>query len=596
MTKQGESSEFTWDLQSIFESVEAWKDELRALQQEVPKLDSFRGRLLEAPETLLAYVQLSAGLQERIARLHVYAYLRYSANTLDESARALLDEAEHLQALVSAANAFFGPEVLAASAGSVEKMVSADQRLEPYKHFFSEIERYRPYTRSPELEQALETLTPVCSVPEAIRTALNDAELIFGAVEVDGQRHEISHGTIDAVLSNPNREVRKRAYEIYADGYRKFPQTFAQTLVAQAKMSLAFCRVRGYSSTFEAHMFRDAFPEEIFHVVLNACKEHRPLFHRYFKARAAILGVSQLAEYDLMAPLSSKQPAFPYEEARQLVLESLKPLGEEYVAIARRGLYTERWVDVYPRPGKYSNAFSSGTYGTRPFLLLNYAPTMTEIGTLAHELGHSMHSHLTNSHQVSCYARYAMSVAETASNLNQVLLRAKLLAQQNGETTLAVLEEAFFFAHRYLFLMPTMSEVEHALHSAYARGESMSASQISDATVSAFSAAYGGAVEIDAERLGVKWAKFCHFYAPYYFFQYAIGISAAMAIGRRILAKEKGIQEKYLAFLSAGSSRYPTELFQIVDVDITSPETYAAAFKVVEQYVELLEQHGKGIC
>jgi oligoendopeptidase F len=590
MTQQTSSQEFTWDLESIFSSADAWRSECKSLEGEAPKLESFRGRLLESPETLLTYVQLSFALHERASKLHVYAHLRYSANTLDESARSLLDEAEQLQARINSASSFFGPELLAAPAGSVSRMVEAYPSLAPYKHFFAEIERYRPYTLSAELESALETLSPVRSSPEAVRTALNDAELMFDAVEVDGERHEVSHGTIDGVLSNPNREVRKKAYEAYADGYRKFPQTFGQALAAQAKMSLAFCSVRGFASTFEAHMFHDAFPQSIFTTVLEACKRHRPLFHRYFKARAAVLGVSQLAEYDLMAPLSLTPPAFPYEQARQLVVESAAPLGSEYVEILQRGLYTERWVDVYPRAGKYSNAFSSGTYGTRPFLLLNYAPTMTEVGTLAHELGHSMHSYLTNRSQPSCYARYAMSVAETASNLNQVLLRVKLLERKDREITLAVLEEAFFFAHRYLFLMPTMSEVEHALHSSYARGGAMSASEIADATVSAFSAAYGSAVEVDADRLGVKWAKFCHFYAPYYFFQYAIGISAAMAIGQRILAGEKGIQAKYLEFLSSGSSRYPTELFQIVDVDITSPATYDAAFKVVEGYVETLER------
>jgi oligoendopeptidase F len=538
-------------------------------------------------------VQLSAATQERISRLHVYAFLMYSSNTQDQSARALLDEAEQLYAQSTAAGAFFGPEVLSAPDGTVEDMISKHSPLAQYRHFFSEIERYRPHTCSAEVEQVLGVLSPVCGTPETIRTALNDAELPFEAVEVDGNRYEISHGTIDAVLSNSNREVRRRAYESYADGYLKFPQTFAQTLAAQAKVSLAFSKVRGYSSTFEAHMFRDAFPQEIFSVVLEACKLHRSLFHRYFKARAKILGVDQLAEYDLMAPLSLSQPSFPYDEARRLMLESFEPLGTEYVDVVRRGLYEERWVDVYPRPGKYSNAFSSGTYGTRPFLLLNYAPTMTEVGTLAHELGHSMHSYLTNRRQPSCYARYAMSVAETASNLNQVLLRAKLLERGDSETTLAVLEEAFFFAHRYMFMMPTMSEVEHSLHSAYAKGGAVSASELADATVSAFTAAYGDTMHIDTPRLGVKWAKFCHFYSPYYFFQYAIGISAAMAIGQRILAKEEGIQEKYLEFLSSGASRYPTELFKIVDVDITSPETYSAAFKVVEKYVELLEQQCK---
>jgi oligoendopeptidase F len=584
------SEEFTWDLQSIFKNSEDWRAEYLTVQAEIAKVEAYRGKLLTSPETLLEFIQLSATLDTRISKLFVYAHLRYYANTLDESARSLLDEAEQLNARFASMHAFFRPELLAAPPGVIQKMVSGYEPLAPYRHFLDEVERYRPYTLSTELERVLETLSPVSSIPETIRTALNDAELSFASVEIGKERHEISHGTIDAILSNPNREVRKRAYEAYTDGYLKFPQTFSQTLVSQAKMSLAFSKARGYSSTFEAQMFRDAFPEKIFSVVLNACKEHRPLFHRYFRARAAILGVATLAEYDLMAPLSASQPSCSYEQARQLVIESCAPLGAEYVDVVRRALYKERWVDVYPRPGKYSNAFSSGTYGTRPFLLLNYAPTMTEVGTLAHELGHSMHSYLTHRSQPSCYASYAMSVAETASNLNQVLLRAKILATQDREMTLAVLEEAFFFAHRYLFLMPTMSEVEHALHSAYAKGGAMSASEISEMTASVFMKAYGDAVEVEPQRLGVKWAKFCHFYAPYYFFQYAIGISAAMAIGQRILNGEKGIQEKYLRFLSSGGSGYPYDLFKIVDVDITSPETYRAAFKVVEGYVEMLEK------
>ena len=272
-----------------------------------------------------------------------------------------------------------------------------------------------------------------------------------------------------------------------------------------------------------------------------------------------------------------------------MVLASLAPLGDEYVSIARKGLTEERWVHVFPAPGKYSNAFSSGSYLTRPFFLLNYTPTMPEVGTLAHELGHSMHSLFTNRAQPSRYAGYAMTVAETASNLNQVLLRAHVLKSADREMSLAVLDEAFYYAHRYLFMMPLLSRVEHTVHSIYSRGGAVGVSDIRKATVTAFGSAYDGAVSFDPERLGMKWGAFCHFYAPYYFFQYAIGISAAMAIGQRILNGEPGIREKYMSFLSAGGSKSPRELFRIVDIDITSPDLYRTSFSVVEGYVRDLE-------
>jgi oligoendopeptidase F len=582
--------QYTWSLESIFPNAESWEAEFNSVSGALPELAKFKGSLFSLAETLFSYLTKSADLSERVGRLHSYAYLNYYGDTNNEGAGVLLSRADGLFSELGVRSSFFSPEVLSTPANTVKEVLASDKKLSVYSHLFEEIERYRPHTRSPEIEEVLNQLSPVKNAPEAIRTALHDAEMEFRQIETStGDKRELSHGTIDGLLSDSDREVRRAAYQSYTDSYLKFSQTFAQTLNAQAKVSLAFSKARGFKSTFSSKIFSEGYPEDVFHAVLSACKEHRHLFKRYFKARAAVLGISKCAEYDLFAPLSKDAAPIDYETARELVLTAVKPLGDEYVSIARRGLYEERWTDVYPRPGKYSNAFSGGTYGTRPFLLLNYAPTMMEVGTLAHELGHSMHSYITNRSQPSCYASYAMSVAETASNLNQVLLRASVLKGADRSTSLAVLEEAFFFAHRYLFLMPTMSEVEHKLHTTCANGGALSATDLSNEVVRAFSEAYGGEVEFEPARLGVKWAKFCHFYSPYYFFQYAIGISAANSIGRRILAGEPGIVEKYLKFLAAGGSDYPTEIFKIVDIDITSPETYRAAFKVVEGYVERLE-------
>jgi oligoendopeptidase F len=587
------SAEYVWDLASIYPDSSAWESAYDEIKRAIPSLQTFQGRLLESAETLYLYLSRSSALEEQAGRIHTSAYLQYYGNTLDQTAAVLLTRAQQLSADLSTAQAFFAPEILRAAPETVRQLVNSYEPLHPYAHLFDSIERERAHTCSAEVESVIEILSPVQRTPEAARTALHDAEMTFASIDVDGGTFEVSHGSIDELLAHPNRRVRHAAYNSYTDSYLRYPHTFSQLLGAQATSSLVFSRVRRFDSTFEAKMFEEHFKPEIFYAVLDACKNHRHIFQRYFKARAAILGLDKIAEYDLLAPLTTESRAIPYDEAKTLVLDALHPLGTDYVEVARRGLYDERWADVYPRAGKFSNAFSGGSYGTKPFLLLNYAPTMMEVGTLAHELGHSMHSYLTHKHQPLCYSSYAMSVAETASNLNQVLMRAKVLDGADRETALSVLEEAFFFAHRYLFMMPTLSEVEHALHTTYAEGGAMSASELCDATIEAFRCAYGHTVEVEPARLGVKWAKFCHFYSPYYFFQYAIGISAAMSIGQRLLSKEPGMQDKYLRFLAAGGSDYPTEIFKIVDIDITSPATYTEAFKVVEGYVAQLEALGR---
>jgi oligoendopeptidase F len=582
----------TWDLRSIFSGNESWDRESSAIATALAHIGSYEGRLLESAETLhkcLVEVDL---LLERTGRVHAYAYLHYYGDTTNETARALLDRAEQLSADLDAVSGFLEPELLAADPTQLRSVCEGYAALKEYTFYFSELERARAHTLSAAEEKLIGALSPLLSQPEGFRTALNDTDLKFAPVTVGGERVEVTHGTVDSLLGNRDRSVRRAVYESYTGGYLEFPASFTQAITGQAKASLAFAKVRNFESTLHEAIFGEAIPENTFSSVLKICQEQRPLFQRYFRARAKILGLEKIAEYDLLAPLSTNPPQIPYEKAIDLVLASLAPLGNKYLEVATRGLTVERWADVYPKEGKYSNAFSGGAYGTRPFLLLNYAPTMQEVGTLAHELGHSMHTFIANAQQPFRYASYSSIVAETASNLNQVLLRAHVLQNADRDTALAVLDEAFFFAHRYLFLMPTLSEVEHKLHSTYAEGGAMSATELSAETVKAFSAAYGDAVDFDPDRLGTKWAHFCHFYMPYYLIQYAIGISASMAIGQRILDGEPGITDKYLAFLGAGGSMHTADIFKIVDIDITAPETYRGAFNVVEGYVGLLEKYG----
>jgi len=436
----------------------------------------------------------------------------------------------------------------------------------------------------------LAQLSPLATVPEDLRTVIHDNEMSFSPISQHGGISELGHGNYDQFLTNREREVRRQAYLNYTDSYLPRVPALGETLVKQVMTSKIFSQVRGFDSAFDAAMFNEGYTPDVFWAVVHACVDHRPLMQRYFKARAKILGLDRLAEYDLMAPLSSDPPHVPYAKGCELIVSSLKPLGEQYQAVARDGLTWKRWVDVHPRHGKYSNAFSAGSYLTQPYILMNYSPTIAEVGTLTHELGHSMHSHLTNTNQPSCYSNYSMSVAETASNLNQVLLRAHLFNQGDRELEIAALEEAFYFVHRYLFLMPNLALLEHKMHAACAQGVPMGYPEICDETATIFAAAYGETLEFERKRLGSKWAQFCHLYSPFYTYQYAIGISAAMAIGGRVLAGEKGSLEKYMELLRSGASMPTLELFKIVDLDFTTRKPIDDAFKVVTGYVERLER------
>jgi oligoendopeptidase F len=584
----------TWDLQAMFLDVASWQQEFDAVKAEIAPLAGYCGRLLETADILVEFLHNSDSLGERINKLHSYAYLRFYGDTNDIEAKKLLEQLSDISAEYFACISFFEPEILQANASQVGKLLSESERLRVFKYRFDEIERARPHTRSREVEAVLAHVGPIARVPEDLRTVIHDNEMRFFPVSIGETTKDLGHGNYDQFLTDRRREIRRHAYMQYTDSYLPRLPSLGETLVKQVVSSKIFSQLRNFDSAFDAAMFYEGYTPDVFWSVINACVEHRPLMQRYFTARARILGVDRIAEYDLMAPLSSSPPHVPYTQGCELIVSSLKPLGEEYVRVAQDGLTSKRWVDVHPRQGKYSNAFSAGSYLTQPYILMNYSPTISEVGTLTHELGHSMHSHLTNSSQPSCYSNSSMSVAETASNLNQVLLRAHLFDQGDRELEIAALEEAFYFVHRYLFLMPNLAILEHKMHSACAHGEPMGYPEICEETANIFAQAYGDTLEYDRERLGAKWAQFCHLYSPFYTDQYAIGISAAMAIGGRILAGEAGVLDKYMKFLRAGASMPALEIFKILDLNFATRQPLVDAFKVVEGYVERLEQLSMG--
>ncbi len=329
----------------------------------------------------------------------------------------------------------------------------------------------------------------------------------------------------------------------------------------------------------------------MFYNLIDVFKKNLPTWHRYWRVRRKALGVAELHPYDIWAPLSGSRPKVTYERGVELICEGLAPLGPEYVEIVRRGCTVDRWVDVYPNQGKQGGAFSSGAHGTHPFIMMSYTDEVFSMSTLAHELGHSMHSYLTWQNQPVLYSDYGMFVAETASNFHQAMVRAHLLETVDDPAfQLAVIEEAMSNFHRYFFIMPTLARFELEVHQREERGEGMSADDMIELMADLYSEGYGGEIHVDRPRVGITWATFSHLYIDYYVFQYATGISAANALAGRIRSGTPGVVDSYLSFLRSGNALYPVDALKLAGVDMTTPQPVEAAFEVLAGFVDRLEK------
>jgi oligoendopeptidase F len=594
LPKRSEVDEnYTWNLGSIFPDREAWERQRQQVEELLPKLESYKGRLGESAQTLLAWFRELEGAMPLMNQVSVYARMLFDSDTANQESVGLRDRAQALQARYDAAISFADPELLDISQERIEQLMKEEPALEVYRHYLDMLRRREGHVRSPEVEAVLAMASDPLDTPRNTHAVLADADLKYGLVEVeDGEKVEVAGGTLGALLRNPDIEVRRRTWEQYADGYLAHKNTFASCIAGGVKRDVFFARARNYSSSLEAALSRSFIPVEVYRNMLDTARRKLPVWHRYWSVRRRALGLDKLHPYDVFAPLTKAEPKITYQQAIEMICEGMRPLGDEYVEPMRKGLLDERWVDVYPNQGKRSGAYSSGTFGTHPFIFMSYNDEVTSMSTLAHELGHSMHSYFSRKHQPVIYGRYMTFVAECASNFNQALVRDHLLkTNDDPQFQTAIIEEAMYNFHRYFFIMPILARFELEIHERVERGEALTADGMIALLTDLFREGYGPEVEIDEPRVGITWAQFSiHMYLNFYVFQYATGISAANALARRVLEKGPDVAEDYKRFLKAGNSLYPLDALKLAGVDMASPEPVEQAFDVLEGYVDRLEK------
>ena len=427
---------------------------------------------------------------------------------------------------------------------------------------------------------------------ESIRGALTDMDLTFApAVDSVGEEQPLVQSTRDKLLSGGDRDARASAWRNYADSFLKFGNTLAATYLASVKRNVVMARLRGYDSVLHSKLAPNNIPVEVFHNLIDTYKQHIPTWQRYWDVRRRALGYETIHPWDLWAPLTEKDPALSFPDAVELIAAGMAPLGEDYVDTLRHGCLEQRWVDYAINDGKSQGAFSYGTYDSHPFIMMSFDGNLSSMGTLAHELGHSMHSYYTRAHQPFHYSHYSMFVAEVASNFNQAMVRAHLFASNDDrDFQLALIQEAMDNIHRYFFIMPTLARFEFEVHSRMENDEPLTPDTLNEIMAGFYAEGYGETMTDDPRRTGITWAQFGHLYEPFYTFQYATGISAAHALANAILAgDDPEAVPRYRAFLRAGSSAYPIDALAVAGVDMLTPLAVVETFKVLEGLVDRLE-------
>ncbi|MFB6286784.1 MAG: oligoendopeptidase F [Candidatus Bipolaricaulia bacterium] len=590
-------SEQAWSPERVYASWEEWEAGLNAVSEALPELQSYECRLSEGPTVLADWLEQMTDQRRRLGRLMVYARIASDVDSHDDTAQGKLSRVSDVSSQFAAAVAFAEPEMLELGDTLLE-WADAEPRLGDYRHYFRDLLRRQGHMRSADVEEVLGMLGDPFGGPLQTFQQLSTSDLQFDdAVDSSGQRHPVGQATLPPRgIQSPDRQRRRTAWESFCDGYRQMENTFASNYLTRVKQAVFQTRVRGYDSVLHSRLEPFNVPTDVFHNLMDTFQRNLSVWHRYWDVKRRALGLDELHPYDIWAPLTDHPPTIPFDDAIDMIADSVAPLGDDYASTLRKGCLEEGWVDYAPNEGKVQGAHSSPCHGNPPYIVIGYDDTLQGASILTHELGHSMHAYLIDQNQPEIYnglaGKLSSTVTETASNLHQALLRAHLLAERGDDERfqLALVDEAMFNFHRYFFIMPTLARFEQAVHTRAQDGQPLTAASLNEIMGDCFAEGYGETMSDDPERTAVTWAQFIHLYIPFYSFQYAVGISAANALAQNVLHGSSTDVDNYLTFLRAGSSQDTMDLFNTAGVDMATPDPIEQAFEVLSGFVDRLEE------
>ncbi|MGE5334529.1 MAG: oligoendopeptidase F [Nitrososphaerota archaeon] len=581
----------TWELETIYPSNEAWEADFARVSAMQLGLGEMQGHLGDSAQNLLeAFVRRDAA-GDILGRLFVYAYMRLHQDSTNNTYQAMADRVTTLANDINTATAYQTPEILAIPQERLDAFLQEEPRLQAYRHALDEITRERPHILSAEIEGLLAQAAEIGNAPERIYEMFSTADLKLPSVrDAEGNEVQLTQGNfVSHFLEGRDRSVRRNAFDAMFGAYQSYRNTMAALLGAQVKRNIFFARARHYDSSLHAALDPSNIPVSVYDNLITTVNNNLPVLHRYLRLRKKLLGLDDLHMYDLYVPMVPEiEYSVSFQEAQRQVAEALAPLGQEYVSVVQRG-FASRWIDVYENEGKRSGAYSWGSFGTNPFMLLNYQDTMDSMFTLAHEMGHSMHSYFTWQTQPYHYSSYTLFVAEVASTLNEALLTHHLLRTTTDRALrMYIINHALETFRTTLYRQTLFAEFERDMHGQAEEGESLTPELLGTIFKRLNDTYYGPVVTVD-DLIANEWARIPHFYSSFYVYQYATGISASSALAHQILTEGQPAVDRYLRFLRSGASDYSINLLRDAGVDLSTPAPVQEALNSFGRYLDDLE-------
>lgn len=595
MEKQKKRSEidnkYKWAIEDIFSNDDAWKKELQETKELINDLSKYQGKLGESADILLGFCKLEDKLSYHFERIYTYAHQKYDEDTSVSEYQDFKGRASSFEMQLVSALSFAIPEILSIPEDTLKEFIASNEELKQYEFKLNDIIRQKPHRLSAEMEELIAATGEMAEAPKNIFSMFNNADAKFPQIENEnGEMVDVTHSRYGLFLDSANQRVRRDAFKSVYSVYEGHKNTLGATYIANLKQEAFIAKVRKYPSALEKELDKNNVPVNVYTNLIEAVHENLPLMHRYVSLRKKLLGLDELHMYDLYTPIvEGVDMKVTYEEGKEMVYNGLKPLGEEYLSKIKEG-FDNRWIDVYENEGKRSGAYHWGPYGTHPYVLLNYQDNLDNVFTLAHELGHALHSYYSDAALPITYAGYSIFVAEVASTCNEALLMDYLLNKTTDKKEKAYLINHFLEQFRTTLYRQTMfAEFEMITHQKMTNNESLTPNILCEIYHDLVAKYFGDDIVIDKE-IDMEWARIPHFYNAFYVYQYATGYSAAIALSRKILEEGKPAVDNYISkFLSAGNSNYPIEILKNAGVDMNTRKPVNDALALFGKLLDEME-------